>query len=123
MTAYLLGLILDFAVDGMLVSLHKGGTHVIRNEAVRIDLCTLGQDVGTDLPRHECEALDRILVGKALGSGQLIESVVGTRRVDVVLDLDSLTLLGLYQSYGMVAVCELRRTHLLLSLGKSVHRL
>ena len=77
-----------------------------------------GQLLGTEgIP------LDGILVGKALGTRQLVHAAVGTRRVDVVLQVDRTSLLGLDERQRVVAVGEGIDAHALPGGLQAVHRL
>ena len=88
--ADLLGDLAHLAVNRVHVFLHEGFAGCLRYEAVGAEVLVVRHLVRADVLRLECEALDGVLVGEALGTGQLVLAVVGAGGHDVVVYLDHL---------------------------------
>ena len=66
--ADLLGDLAHFLVNRVHIFLHEGLVCCIRYEAVGTEVLVVGHLVRADVLRLECEALDGVLVGEALGT-------------------------------------------------------
>ena len=105
--AYFLGHLAVLLQDGVLVLGLEGFLLSLGHEAVRAEVVHLGRMAGgLELGGIDSIAFYGILVGKALGTGQLIETVVGLGIHHVVLDFDDLAVLRADERRGVVAVAE-----------------
>ena len=116
------GLRLDLHSNRMFVTLHQRLPHLPGHEAVAAQVLVVGHARLRELFGIEGVALNRVFVGEAFRTGQLVHAAVRTRRVDVVFQQDRAALFGLDQRRGVVGVGELRGAHLLPGLFQAVDR-
>ena len=109
--ADLLGLRLDFHGDRVLVTLHQRLPHLPGHEFVGAQILVVGHARVRKLFGIEGITLDRVFVGEAFRTGQLVHAAVRPRRVDVVFQQDRAALFGLDQRRGVVGIGELRGAH------------
>ena len=112
--ADLLGYLADFLVNRVHVFIHESLAGCLRYEAVGAEVLVVGHLVRADVLRLESEALDGVLIGEALGTGQLVLAVVGAGSHDVVVNLDHLAVGGAEEGDGVVTVGALIEAHLVL---------
>ncbi len=104
MTAYSLGVFAYLADNRVGVLLKQCGSLGVGDAAVRAEILVVGHSGRVELLGFEGIALYGILVGEALGAGELVHAAVGAGIHHIVLNVDGLAVCGLYHCHGVVAV-------------------
>ena len=125
--SHFLGFFLDFDRDGVEVFLHDFVAHLGGNKSMWVKMLTFGEETGGQLVLQQRETFNRIFVGKAFGTRELIQTVVRSVSVNIMFDEESLAFLGLDHRGGHVTVGEVVHIHhflgdLLAVIGRRAHR-
>ena len=103
--AYLAGHLLGLDLDGVLVLEHQRLLDVLWQEIVHRQVLVIGHSLEW-LDLAQAVALHGVLVGEAVGAGELVHAGIWTRVHDVVLYVHGLAGGGLDHGHGMVGVLE-----------------